>query len=326
MQTTLDKLLKIVKKSYPQMTHLSSKEYYNIHQKINEELSLGVKNSEAVKDLYNKNLTILNHLARVYVKLNYPITTFEDAMSSLCLSIYERTNEKFKKGEWYLNYETYNSTLHLTFKQFVKKLDSMLASEKGIIFKSKLVNKAYYRNATLENDDKNEFLLKKVHLYSLSEEEPSDSFDMMEYNLERSELSKTMHNMFLTLNEQERRVVELHFGFNDSDELTLREVGEILNLSVERIRQILLGAIRKLRQPLRRNLLASFKNEISHDSYRENYVWGLYFTCRGNRNEKIAQVSKILNLPTDVVNSVINKNTDEYGFDTYLELYQHSRL
>jgi len=56
-----------------------------------------------------------------------------------------------------------------------------------------------------------------------------------------------------TLNEKERRVIELRFGFNDSDgrARTCEDVGQELGRSRERVRQIEAKALRKLRHPTR---------------------------------------------------------------------------
>jgi RNA polymerase primary sigma factor len=52
------------------------------------------------------------------------------------------------------------------------------------------------------------------------------------------------------LREQERKVITLRFGLNDGVERTLQEVGELMGLSRERIRQVEVGALVKLRRSL----------------------------------------------------------------------------
>jgi RNA polymerase primary sigma factor len=49
------------------------------------------------------------------------------------------------------------------------------------------------------------------------------------------------------LNEQEREVIELRFGLERNEKKTLTEIGRIMDISRERVRQIELKAIRKMR-------------------------------------------------------------------------------
>jgi RNA polymerase primary sigma factor len=60
-------------------------------------------------------------------------------------------------------------------------------------------------------------------------------------------LSKEIEEMLDKLPEKERRVVELRFGLRGEEPRTLREIGEILNISRERVRQLETRALRKLR-------------------------------------------------------------------------------
>lgn len=57
----------------------------------------------------------------------------------------------------------------------------------------------------------------------------------------------TAQSLLRDLAPRERTIIELRYGFGESNELTYREIGERLSLSRERIRQIELGALRKLR-------------------------------------------------------------------------------
>ncbi len=57
------------------------------------------------------------------------------------------------------------------------------------------------------------------------------------------------------LKEREVQVLRLYFGLDGNDPLTLEEVGERINLTRERVRQIKETALRKLRHPKRRAML-----------------------------------------------------------------------
>ena len=60
-------------------------------------------------------------------------------------------------------------------------------------------------------------------------------------------LKEDLQEVLLTLTERERQVVVLRYGLAGNEEHTLEEVGKIFNLTRERIRQIEMQAIRKLR-------------------------------------------------------------------------------
>lgn len=60
-------------------------------------------------------------------------------------------------------------------------------------------------------------------------------------------LREQLHEVLSRLNERERRVLQLRFGLEDGHNWTLEEVGRELNVTRERIRQIEVKALRKLR-------------------------------------------------------------------------------
>ena len=61
-----------------------------------------------------------------------------------------------------------------------------------------------------------------------------------------------------TLNEREKRILEMLFGLNNSEQHTLEQVGNYFGLTRERIRQIEAKALRKLRHPNRSRYLVDY--------------------------------------------------------------------
>jgi RNA polymerase primary sigma factor len=72
------------------------------------------------------------------------------------------------------------------------------------------------------------------------------------------DLRRTTSHVISSLSPYEREVIVKRFGLEGTDEHTLEEVGQEFGLTRERIRQIEVKALRKLRHPARARLLAPF--------------------------------------------------------------------
>lgn len=73
-----------------------------------------------------------------------------------------------------------------------------------------------------------------------------------------SSLQLEINKQLKTLNERERKVLELRFGLNQGHPQTLEQVGIYFNLTRERIRQIESKALQKLRRPSHSKYLIDF--------------------------------------------------------------------
>ena len=101
-----------------------------------------------------------------------------------------------------------------------------------------------------ENSEENKSLFNNdIHCY----EE-----DGLFAKVESEELSHIISNCLKTLTIREERVLRLRYGLDDGKEKTLEEVGNILSVTRERVRQIESKALKKLRRPMVLLKLKSF--------------------------------------------------------------------
>lgn len=71
-------------------------------------------------------------------------------------------------------------------------------------------------------------------------------------------LKEQINQVLSTLTDREEKVLRLRFGLEDGRSRTLEEVGQMFNVTRERIRQIEAKALRKLRHPNRSNKVKDF--------------------------------------------------------------------
>ena len=71
-------------------------------------------------------------------------------------------------------------------------------------------------------------------------------------------LKEDIDKVLSTLSDKERDIITLRFGLNDTAPMSLKEIGELYNLTKERIRQIEKRALERLKQPGRAKLLESY--------------------------------------------------------------------
>ena len=71
-------------------------------------------------------------------------------------------------------------------------------------------------------------------------------------------LKEKIEGVLTSLNERERKILEMRFGLVDGYGHTLEEIGQLYHVTRERIRQIEAKALRKLRHPTRAHHLHGF--------------------------------------------------------------------
>lgn len=76
--------------------------------------------------------------------------------------------------------------------------------------------------------------------------------------IEKSDLREKLEEILSTLTEREETIVRMRFGLDDEKPKTLEEVANRFNITRERVRQIEVKAINKLRRPSRNETLKEF--------------------------------------------------------------------
>lgn len=89
---------------------------------------------------------------------------------------------------------------------------------------------------------------------SIRDEQPEDS----------RPLPEVCRELLAQLNPRDRKVIELRFGLRDGHEHTLKEIGDHLGRTRERVRQLEARALKKLRK-LARNLRDDYATELPDD-------------------------------------------------------------
>ncbi len=87
---------------------------------------------------------------------------------------------------------------------------------------------------------------------------PSDQVESPEKHFRNIMLREKLNSVLSTLDEREAEIIRLRFGLNGETPKTLEEVGNIFNITRERVRQIEAKAVRKLRNPVRSKNLREF--------------------------------------------------------------------
>jgi RNA polymerase nonessential primary-like sigma factor len=76
-------------------------------------------------------------------------------------------------------------------------------------------------------------------------------------------LQRDIRELLADLTTRERQVIELRYGFLDGKSHSLADIGRTLELSRERVRQIELKALQKLRQSQRHDQIRDYFEALS---------------------------------------------------------------
>ena len=121
-------------------------------------------------------------------------------------------------------------------------------SENEVVDVLKFANKHISVDAPFNSEDSNSLL---DVLYDAEEDAPDN--ELLSESLKK-EVSRTLR----TLPEKEASIVILYFGLGGKHPMTLEEIGEKLDLTRERVRQVKEKAIKKLRHASRTKTLKHY--------------------------------------------------------------------
>lgn len=77
----------------------------------------------------------------------------------------------------------------------------------------------------------------------IADTQKNEPLEDIEISMYKEQLGKWLSH----LNEQEKQVINLRFGLDNANKMTLTEIGKLMDISRERVRQIELKSLRKLR-------------------------------------------------------------------------------
>lgn len=92
-------------------------------------------------------------------------------------------------------------------------------------------------------------------LYAITPNKELIAPEDQSFNFERRD---AILHVLDTLSEKEKEVIIKRFGFDDGVQKSLDQVGKMMGLTRERARQLEINALKKLRNPARKNILAEY--------------------------------------------------------------------
>jgi len=103
-------------------------------------------------------------------------------------------------------------------------------------------------------------VIDEEHEFHLSDKLEQDLIPSADAELMRASLKDHLYSCLGDLDPKEQKVLRLRFGLDESDPKTLKEIGEMMGLSRERIRQIEAQALEKLHRSQKCQQLQGYLN------------------------------------------------------------------
>jgi RNA polymerase primary sigma factor len=103
-------------------------------------------------------------------------------------------------------------------------------------------------------------VIDEEHDFHLADKLEQETIPPADFLLLRSSLRQLLRQALRELDEKEERVLRLRFGLDGQEPKTLKEIGEMMSLSRERIRQIEAQALEKLNRSQKCQQLRGYLN------------------------------------------------------------------
>ena len=181
----------------------------------------------------------------IKIKNNYLFTKMQEYGIKNAAQLAEAIGSNPTSISRYLNLlvPAYEKNGRLT--KIAKKLCDFFSCSVEELFPAEHLENALDKNIVVTEKNKHELLPSRM----LETDDPSVALIAQEI------AQGVNHAVVKVLNGREQKVIALRFGLGDEEPHSLDEVGQLLEVSRERIRQIEATALRKLRKPSSRALV-----------------------------------------------------------------------
>jgi DNA-directed RNA polymerase specialized sigma subunit len=142
-----------------------------------------------------------------------------------------------------------------TIYEIKNVIDKLLSSSNGIKQAKKLDKQ--FPTQTKANDNKSVPYRKIINMGA-----------GLDISTNKISFIDVIENILSILKPKSLYVIKARFGYEDSKRKTLEEIGNMIGLTRERVRQIIVKEIKRLKHPIRRNFLQSFIENIERLLHR----------------------------------------------------------